>query len=41
MTQQVLIFVTKLLLQMQKPLLQLVPVYRPVQVSYCPAGDWF
>ncbi|XP_038135922.1 protein FAM160B2-like [Cyprinodon tularosa] len=31
MTQQVLIFVTKLLLQMQKPLLQLVPVYRPVQ----------
>ncbi|KAM4746726.1 FHF complex subunit HOOK-interacting protein 2B [Anableps anableps] len=31
MTQQVLLFFSKLLSQMQKPLLQLVPVYRPVQ----------
>ncbi|MEQ2213354.1 hypothetical protein XENOCAPTIV_013570 [Xenoophorus captivus] len=32
MSQQVLLFFFKLLSQMQKPLLQLVPVYRPVQV---------
>ncbi|MED6275790.1 hypothetical protein CHARACLAT_030050 [Characodon lateralis] len=31
MSQQVLLFFFKLLSQMQKPLLQLVPVYRPVQ----------
>lgn len=31
MSQQVLLFFSKLLSQMQKPLLQLVPVYRPVQ----------
>ncbi|KAM4578558.1 FHF complex subunit HOOK-interacting protein 2B-like isoform 1-T1 [Fundulus diaphanus] len=31
MSQQVLIFFSKLLSQMQKPLLQLIPVYRPVQ----------
>uniref|UniRef100_A0A3Q2QG75 Family with sequence similarity 160 member B2 n=1 Tax=Fundulus heteroclitus TaxID=8078 RepID=A0A3Q2QG75_FUNHE len=36
MSQQVLIFFSKLLSQMQKPLLQLIPVYRPVQVSCCP-----
>ncbi len=33
MVQQVLLFFSKLLSQMQKPLLQLVSVYRPVQVN--------
>lgn len=33
MSQQVLLFFSKLLSQVQKPLLQLVNVYRPVQVN--------
>lgn len=33
MLQQVLIFFSKILRQVQKPLLQLVNVYRPVQVK--------
>lgn len=39
MVQQVLVFFWKLLSQMTKPLLHLVNVYRPVQVTpVCPEG---